>query len=189
MVTVVVAVLAAAPTAAGSGSAGGLTGSLRVTLSPRVIAALSAGGGNVTRSVVALAPARSPRAGVLVFPLAGRRTGGFVHSRGAVRFTVSTQAPYAVRTSAFTLSRFAVRLSGARGQLIATFAGAATYPGVAVATLSLRHRRLRGMVARLTSAGAEAFNDQANGFRAGEVVGTVTLSLSARSGDCGRRCG
>lgn len=191
---VLAAAAAAAP--AMSSSSRVKSGTLSVRFSPAVYAALTestTGSGGDSRTVTALAPAASPARGAFSFPVSGGRidpvtlTGG-VRSSGGLEFTsVNYQLG---RTSEFKLRALALNLDTQPAELLATFIGATTARGVAIATLGERRARhgrrgrslwVDGLILRLTSAGAEVANDQSSGFRPGEVVGSASLRATARS--------
>jgi hypothetical protein len=125
---------------------------------------------------------------VFTFPISHGRVNaaaitGSASSRGGIRFT---NVDYDVgRTFQFQLQGLTVRLSRSPADLLVTFVGSVRYHDVSIATLSAAHARhsarhgsvsISGLTLKLTSAGAEAFNLQAGGFRVGETVGSLGLS-------------
>lgn len=148
----------------------------------------SAGGSSGdARALTAITPATHPSGAMFTFPVSRGRLNvanlsGDAVTRGGIRFT---NMDYDLgRTFEFTLQRFTMALS-APADLAATFVGDTRYPDVSIATLNVVHARhsirhgsvsISHIALELTSAGAEAFNLQAGGFRVGETVGSLALA-------------
>jgi hypothetical protein len=147
-----------------------------------------------TRSVTPVSPGATPRDGLFDFPVGkGARVNpttvkGSVASAGGIEFMQDNQNPIFGSTSQFSLIDWALKLSTSPAEVTASFEGSTSASGAVLATLvtskithTLHHGQvtISGMTMKLTSTGAELFNDQASGFTAGETVGTA--SLSARS--------
>jgi len=199
--TLAVCVLCLAGAAAGPGAAaaratrGGAvqlhSGQLTLRFSAKAFAALtrsSAGYFADTRSVTPVAPAMNPAAGDFTFPVASGRVNasaltGRAVSRGGIEFT---DVDYREgKTFEFQLRALTLNLSASPAELVATFVGATTDSGIAIATVDSNRAHhvahhgsvsISGLTLQLTNAGQEAFNLQTSGFRFGETVGTLSLA-------------
>jgi hypothetical protein len=143
------------------------------------------------RTVTVVAPGTSAASDAFKFPLSSGKVNvqkltGKVASKGGLDFEDTSASIFGgSSTTQFELTSFALHFGGALPLLTGTFVGVSTSPGAPLATLSTAHAKhskhgrtvtISGVSLKLTSAGVQVLNGQDSVFKAGQVIGTASVS-------------